>query len=150
MSETEEAHTYRELTEPLGQPAFEAEREGNERPVPDAWTGHRHETATPEAGEARFYALAVRFGTLRNEPRVAPAFETLYVREDGKRAFSRTHVARQTESGWLPNPERWHSSIAELAGVGGPVPGEKQPNYQRLLATKYNADPRAEEGDDGK
>jgi hypothetical protein len=29
------------------------------------------------------------------------------------------------------------------------VPGEKQPNYQRLLATKYNADPRAEEAGDG-
>jgi hypothetical protein len=132
--------SYRDLTEPIGQPAFERDDGAQAQRIPESWADYRHEPVERDAGEVRWYAVAIVHGVLVNEPRTAPAIQTLYVREDNTRAFEQAHVAERTESGWLPNPAEWASSVGERPTVGGEVDDDQRETFARFLAELHDVD----------
>jgi len=105
--------------------------------IRQSWADRGEPARKDGPGDALWLAVRVRQGTERivrvgpdGEPSgVAdsdPVLEILYVRRDCERALSKTFHAVEVESGWLPDPSRYRSRIAEIRGAGWPLDERRQ------------------------
>ncbi|WP_254544075.1 hypothetical protein [Halomarina pelagica] len=129
---------------------FEVEVEGDARPLPETWTEQRHEPVERDCDEARWYAIAVIPGALvsveidTNTEEVVsiqertPALQVLYVREDGRRAFQRAYEAQRVDSGLIPDPTRFASSVGAPERHGSQVPDARRRLYRQRITALYD------------